>query len=124
PALRAVQGSFRLREQIEDARQEFGGNADTLVPHPQYRLVSVLLEAQKDVTLILAVFGGVVEKIYDDLFQPSSIGVHPDGLRRKPHGEYVLVPTEQGAATLHGTFHHPPHVQVFLVKVNPSGGNA
>ena len=36
----AIQGPVRLGEQVEDAGQYFGGDADARIPHTQHRLLA------------------------------------------------------------------------------------
>ena len=121
--MRAVQGSFRLREKIEDAREQFGGDADARIPHPQHRLVAFLLNGEPDVSAVGRVFGGIGEQVDHHLFQPGGVGMEPDRLRRQRHREFMPALVHQRAGRLHRTFHNAVQGDPFLLKMDSSRGD-
>ena len=80
--------------------------------------------SQPDVTALVGVLGGVGEQVHHHLFQPGSVGVQPDRLRRQRHREFMLALVDQRADRRHRIFHDDSHGDPFSVKLNPTGGNA
>ena len=75
-------------------------------------------------TARVGVLGGVGEQVHDDLFQPGRVGVHPDRFRRQRHRQFMLALVDQRADRRHGIFHHDAQGDRFLVKLNPTCGDA
>ena len=109
PAFRAVERPFRLREELEDTGQEFGGYADPCVPHPHYTLVALGLDGQPNVTAFMRVLGRVHEQVDNNLFQPRGVGIEPDRLRWQRYREFVLALVDERTRRLHRAFHDAAH---------------
>src|SRR5205809_1618 len=66
PALCPLRRHPRLREHVEDPRQELGADADPAVPYADDRVVALSLGRQPDPAARISVLRGIVEKIGDD----------------------------------------------------------
>lgn len=58
-ALRTIEGATALHEQIEQARQEFGDDAGTVIDHAHHGIGTVLEAFDADVAARVGVFGRI-----------------------------------------------------------------
>src|SRR5439155_3775825 len=68
---------------LEDARQIFFANADTVVAHAQHDLIIALPSHQPDLAMRTRMFHGVIEQIVECLLQPRPVGANRRHVRRK-----------------------------------------
>ncbi|HBJ87525.1 MAG TPA: hypothetical protein DDZ88_27440 [Verrucomicrobiales bacterium] len=103
--MRAIQRTAALHEQIEDARQQLGGDADAVVTHGDDDLgrfgVCGAPGAERDVGALAAVFAGVAEEIAQDLLQPRGVGIQKHRFRRQRHRELLTALRDLGACQAH-----------------------
>ena len=102
PALRAVIGAIRLREQIEDARQHLDRDAHARVADRNHRVTALATPRQRDSSAVLSVLRGIVQQIRDDLGQPHRIGHQSHGLFGQVDDELVASGLDERPARLDG----------------------
>jgi len=95
PALRAIQGSRRLHEQIEDALEQIGTNAGAVVPDPHHGVPVLQRGLDADVTARVRVLRGVVQEVRLDLLESSGVA------RRRPGRRGRALPVSRIPACLH-----------------------
>ena len=96
-ALRAVQRSLCLREQLQKMRQKCRGDADAAVAHANDELVGRLqppapahqVDGQPDVTAFRGVLGGIVEQVHYNLFETRARRARRDHLRRQRYRKFM-----------------------------------
>ena len=91
PALGAGQRAVALGEQVEDAREQIGRDADAGVADADDGVALVEAGVQLDPAARLGVLGRVVEQVDDDLLEPDRVGLELD--RRGFDREAKLVPS-------------------------------
>ena len=123
-ALGAVQRPLCLREEIEDAREEVGSDADARIPHTHHGFIAFLLDAQPDATAFVGVLGGVVEQVHHHLFDAGRVGVQPDRFRRLRHVSSCLRCSIRGRTDSTARSTTLLTSTVLLVKPDPAGGDA
>src|SRR5918996_1402526 len=100
-ALRSIQGSLCLGEEIKNPRQYIRRNSDTAVPHAYYNLIGFLFHAKPDVTALGSVFRSVTEQINDYLLKANCIAEYPGGVFRKRYVQSMLPLVDQHACGFH-----------------------
>ncbi len=124
PALRPHQRPLRLRENLEDARQHLGHDADAVVLDRHDHVAPLPLGGQPDATAILGVLGGVVEQVGEHLGQPHRVGLQVDRLGRQGDGEFVAAGLDERAAGFQGGLHHGGQFDPLLAEFQLVPGDA
>ena len=68
----ATAGAIGAIKPLENSRQIFGRNANTLVRNRQHKLAIARDDADHDSAAFVGILDGVIEQIVDDFFQPRS----------------------------------------------------
>ena len=105
PALRPVQTAVGLCEQVEDARQHVGPNADAVVPHPQRHLILLALDDHVDPPAWLRVLRRVRDEIGDDLHEARRVPLDVRVVRRQLNADRVRPFVNQLTHALDGALH-------------------
>ena len=82
--------SLRLREEVEDVRQQVGCDPYACITHAQDGFLALSLQTDRDVAALFAVLGGIAQQVHDHLLQPRRVAVHPHGLCRSGNRNLVL----------------------------------
>ena len=90
-----------LREQLEDMRHGFGGDADAAVANADLGHALVGAGGEHDAATLARVLGGVVQEVAHDLGEPHRVAAHGEVGVGVADFEFLLFLFEQG---LHG-FH-------------------
>src|SRR6185437_12040258 len=115
---RTRQRAVDLREQIEDPLELLRCQADTVVTHAQDGLVILLRDLQCNVAAVLSVFGGVLDEVRDDLFQPNRIAVDPHGSIGQGEYQIVMVLSDATSARLGRMARDVSQIQRFALELN------
>ena len=78
PPLRSVERAIDLDEQVEDAGDHLGADADPVVADAEDDLVGLACHLQADAAAFLGVLRGVVEQVGEHLGEPDQVGVDVD----------------------------------------------
>ena len=124
-ALRPLQRTVFLREQVEDVRQHFGVDAGTVVLHAHEDAILVpAFRREDDLPAVRGVLGGVVEQVGENLRQPRRIGVHINGFRRELHRQRVPGLVDERAADFHGALHDLVQTDGLFAQGDPAPRDA
>ena len=124
-ALRTVDGALRLREQLEDAGQQFRRHANTGIAHLEHHIGRALLfNAQPDAATFVGVLGGVGKQVHQHLLQPRGVGIQPNRLRRQQHREFMAALHDQQPGGVQRPLHDIAHADPLLAKPNAATGDA
>src|SRR4051812_48697314 len=105
-------------------REKVGGDTNAGVLNPDDSLLLLPLGHDRDPTAVLAVLGGVVQEVYDYLFNPSRVGVYPDRIGRGGYRQFVLVGVDEGSARLNRQVDDGLQLDGLLLELNLVPGDA
>ncbi len=100
-ALRAVEGSSLLHEQVEGPSEELLAHAHPVVGHPDHRLVAFGHHRERDVPADVRVLGRVVDQVGEHLHEARGIGVERQRPGRQRHRELLPLLDDHRATDLH-----------------------
>src|SRR5215475_8832011 len=78
-----------LREQVKNARKHIRAYPDAIVRDPYENLVPLEPRRKDNRSALGRVFGGVIEKVADDLREPRKVRIQPNGRVRQFDFELV-----------------------------------
>jgi hypothetical protein len=88
-ALRAAFHAGSLLKEVEYMWQHVRANANAIVTHAHHRLITRVLDFETNLAIIFGVFGGVVEKVCEDLTETDAIRIYDHGQRWQLDDELV-----------------------------------
>ena len=97
PPLGPGRRTVPLGEQVEDAREQVGPDADARVGHPDDRVARLPRGLHLDPAARLGVLGRVVEQVDQDLLEPDRVGLELDRLGGEREAKLVPALVDQRA---------------------------
>ena len=118
PALGAGQRAVPLGEEVEDAGQQLGRDADARVPDLDDDVRPLAAGRERDAAPGVGVLGGVGQEVDEDLLEPDRVGLEPQGPRGERDGQLVLPLLDERADGLDGTADDRREVERLLAELD------
>jgi hypothetical protein len=99
-------GPVGLREQVKDMGKQRRGNADSFVTNVQDKPIGLMFNAERKLTVLVAVFRRVAQQVGDDLNQANIVSLDSHRFIRHVETQPMAVALDHGAALLYRSPDH------------------